>query len=396
MKIIHVIEYFQPQLGYQETFLAKEHAKLGHEVYVVTSDRYSPWLYSGNAAKSVLGKRLKKPGFFIEEGIQVWRLKTLIELPQILWMGGLMKKLKELEPDLVIVHGIVNIAPIRIALMKKRKKNFKLVFDDHMVFFASNNILRLFYFPFKWFFSCLIQRNADVIVGTHYETSIKFMNKYYGIPPNRVTLIPLGADESLFRFDSSARNQIRHQYSVTDKQIVFIYAGKMIKDKGPHILIRAAMNLMKKHDKILVFLLGNGSQMYVEEMKHLIKTENLDRKFIWHNTVPNNELYRFYSSADVAVWPRECSLSMIEAMACNLPIIISDCSEVNERVNYNNGLTYHAEDIGDLEVQMEKLFDANLRKQMGVNGRKLVEEKLNWRTIAIQFINAAVPEKNKL
>ena len=96
------------------------------------------------------------------------------------------------------------------------------------------------------------------------------------------------------------------------------------------------------------------------------------------------------------MWPRECSLSMIEAMACNLPVIISDCSEVNERVSYNNGLTYHAEDIADLEVQMEKLFDAKLRKKMGLNGRKLVEEKLNWRVIATQFIDAATTEINKL
>jgi hypothetical protein len=51
MKIIHVIDYFQPQLGYQETFLAKEQAKQGHEVYVLTSDRYNPIVYKGNAAK---------------------------------------------------------------------------------------------------------------------------------------------------------------------------------------------------------------------------------------------------------------------------------------------------------------------------------------------------------
>lgn len=53
MKIVHVIDYFQPRLGYQETFLAKEHPKLGHEVYVVTSDRYNPIIFEGDAARQV-------------------------------------------------------------------------------------------------------------------------------------------------------------------------------------------------------------------------------------------------------------------------------------------------------------------------------------------------------
>ena len=81
MKIIHIIDYFQPRLGYQEVFLAREHARLGHDVYVVTSDRYNPTVYSGNAAETVMGKRIAGSGFSDEEGIRVWRLKTLFEIP---------------------------------------------------------------------------------------------------------------------------------------------------------------------------------------------------------------------------------------------------------------------------------------------------------------------------
>jgi hypothetical protein len=54
MKIVHIVDYFQPVLGYQEAFLAKEHAKLGHEVFVITSDRYAPVLYHKGAAFSIL------------------------------------------------------------------------------------------------------------------------------------------------------------------------------------------------------------------------------------------------------------------------------------------------------------------------------------------------------
>ena len=52
MKIVHVIDYFQPMVGYHETFLDKEHARMGHDVYIIRSDRYNPILYSSNALKN--------------------------------------------------------------------------------------------------------------------------------------------------------------------------------------------------------------------------------------------------------------------------------------------------------------------------------------------------------
>ncbi len=149
MKIVHVIDYFQPKLGYQETFLAKEHARMGHEVYVVTSDRYNPIVYSGNAAKLVLGRRIVDSGFFTEEDIKVWRQKTLFEIPHAIWMLGLEKRIQELEPDIVVVHGIVSFSAIRIARLKKKSGNFKLIYDDHMTFDNSQSKLRVLYPPFK-------------------------------------------------------------------------------------------------------------------------------------------------------------------------------------------------------------------------------------------------------
>jgi glycosyltransferase involved in cell wall biosynthesis len=143
---------------------------------------------------------------------------------------------------------------------------------------------------------------------------------------------------------------------------------------------------MAEHSNINVLLLGSGGAEYLDKMEHYIRNGNLEDRFFWHDAVPNKELYKFYSAADVAVWPLEGSLSIMEAMACKLPVIISDTSQVNERVGYGNGLTYAGEDPADLARQMEKLLDPDMRKRMGANGRKAVEESLNWETIARQFL----------
>jgi glycosyltransferase involved in cell wall biosynthesis len=386
MKIIHVIDYFQPQLGYQETFLAKEQAKQGHEVYVLTSDRYNPIVYKGNAAKKILGSRIKGTGFFVEEGINVWRLKTVFELPHAIWMLGIEEKIKEINPDVIHIHGIANLAAIRVALLKRKKSDVFLVFDDHMLFIASRSPLKCLYPIFKWTFAKLIFGQADALVGV--EDSCKdFMHKNYGFPLEDIKVIPLGADDSLFKRDLKIRKVLREKYCFEESDVVFIYAGKIIPEKGPHILVEAACKLMKEYDNVKVLLVGNGRSEYIQRIQKIIVTNNLEDRFILHNAVPNKDLFKLYSTADVAVWPMEASLSMMEAMSCELPVIISDNSEVKKRVQHDNGFTYTYKNPDSLAEKMELLLNPQKRADMGANGRRYIKEHLSWKVISGQFID---------
>ncbi|MFC2066084.1 glycosyltransferase family 4 protein [Chloroflexota bacterium] len=385
MRIIHIIDYFQPKLGYQETYMAREHARVGHDVYVVTSDRYNPTIYTGNAARTMMGKRIVGAGFSNEEGIKTLRLKTLFELPHAIWMRGLENKLQELKPDIVIMHGIANFTALRIARSKKKLSNLKLIYDDHMTFANSKSALKVFYTFFRWFFSPTIQKAADALVAILPDTRT-FMHKRYGIPGERIHIIPLGADGELFRFDASVRKETREALNLTEDDVLFVYTGKIVPQKKLYLLIEAAAKLMTDHDNVRVMLVGGGSQDYIKKLKRGIAPKKLESRFIWHEAVPNEQLYKIYSAADIAVWPCEASISMREAMSCGLPLIIGRDSKVTELVNYKNGLLYQEGDTADLSQQMEKLLDPRLRREMGDNSRKLVEDKFNWITIADQFI----------
>ena len=152
MIILHIQDYFHTQLGYQEYFLSKEHTKLGHEVYVITSDRYKPVIYENN--RNIFSKRILKDGFFIESGINVYRLKPLFEHHKGIIFNNLEKIVTELNPDLVIMHGIINIAALRIARLKlKRNTKFRLIFDCHMTYDNYSENLQIFYTLFKKLFS---------------------------------------------------------------------------------------------------------------------------------------------------------------------------------------------------------------------------------------------------
>lgn len=382
MRIIHIIDYLQPKLGYQETFLAREHAKAGHEVYVVTSDRYSPSIYEAN--KELLGGRIVGPGLFEEEGIRLWRLRTLFEIPRAIWIRGLEDKIQELRPDIVVVHAIVTFAAIRVARLKKKLGDFKLIYDDHMIFENSRSILRVLYPLFRRTFAPTILENADALVAVG-DPTCTFMHQVYGFPPERLTVIPLGADDELFRFSDAARQQIRRQLSLDESDVLFICTGKVTPLKGIHILIEA-MELMKDHVGVKVLIVGSGPEAYIEKLKLGIRAKNLEDRFIWHDVVNNNELYKFYSASDVAVWPAGSTIGIIEAMACGVPVITDASSSMNEMTYVTNQPRYRDHDASDLACQMEKLLDSELRRELGHQARKLVEEKLSWRIIAKQFV----------
>jgi len=384
MRIVHVVEYFHSMLGYQELFLAKEHVKAGHDVYVVTSDRYHSSIYTRSMAV-LIGSRVKGAGFFNESGIQVWRLKTRIELPNIIWVAGLEGKIRELKPDLVIMHGVTNLTAVRIARMKKKTGGFKLVFDDHAIPENTTGKMRVLYPLFRWTFSRPVQKAADALVAIVPETKA-FMNRKYGIPLERITVIPLGADTGLFRFDADARLEVRKELGVKEDDTVFIYASKIIPSRYLSVFIEATGRLLVTHEKIKVLMIGSGEEQYISEMKQDVRTRELERIFVWLGAVSNEQLYRYYSAADVSVWPFGPSIGMREAMSCRLPIIIGENSRVTELVENNNGLLFREGDASDLARQMEKLLDPELRKEMGNNGRALVEEKLSWEKIAERFI----------
>ena len=131
MKIVHLISYFQPQLGYQEYFLAKEHSKMGHDVTVVTSDRYFPFPDYEKTVKPVLGDRIQKPSKSNYENFKIIRLPTLIEFSCRVWLTGLEDTIREIKPDVVISHTIGNFNTLRMANLKS-SMDFKLVTDEHM------------------------------------------------------------------------------------------------------------------------------------------------------------------------------------------------------------------------------------------------------------------------
>jgi glycosyltransferase involved in cell wall biosynthesis len=386
LNILHIIDHFYPKLGYQETFLAKEHG-YQYNTLVITSNQFEKRIFESN--KALLKRRVLEPGFYSEEGVEVLRLPALFDNPPFNkpWLIGLEHAVISFKPDVIIIHGVINFSFIRIAKLKKKLWGTKLIVDDHMTFNATRgNLVLPLYGLFKRMFTPLLLNSVDCFVAVTYETK-KFMQEIYGIPGERIIVIPLGVDMSSFHYDPSARKDIRRKYHIPETSVVFAYAGKVIPEKGVHFLVKAGISLCKKNEDVMFLIIGGKDKPYFGSLLKIIEQAGMNNQFIFIDVVPNSELYKYYSAADVGVWPLQCSISMLEATSCGLPIIISDKSGALERISKGNGIAYKEGDVIDLERKMSLLLDDELRNSMRQRAYEYVKE-IDWKIIAQQFLCA--------
>ena len=100
---------------------------------------------------------------------------------------------------------------------------------------------------------------------------------------------------------------------------------------------------------------------------------------------------RYYAGADVfaapSVWEEPLGLVILEAMACNTPVVVTRKGGIPLAVKEGyNGLFVRPRNSLEIVEKVNKLLDnASLRLKMGQNARKSVEEKFSWEMIAHKF-----------
>ncbi len=388
MKIIHTINYFQPQLGYQEYFLAKEHAKLGHDVHVITSDRYYPIEDYDNTAKPVLGERILTPGETKYEGFTIHRLEILIENGARVKLKNIEELIYAIKPDLVINHGVTSNYLINNVVRCQRKLKFKLICDNHMHFCAEEKIkplssIRNFLY---YFLSYHCYWKSSVTKFIAYSEDVKnYLHVRNYIPSAHIGIIPLGVDIKLFTFNQTLRDKYRTEFKYAEDEIVIIYTGKLTKSKDPLLIFLACKEFMTKNKLKLLFI-GSFSESYKSEFFKAIS--GYDEHIRLVDIVPNKDLVNYYNMADVAIWPKQASMAMLEAAACRLPLVIPTI--VKDRIQNNNGIAFEEGNISELKKAIELIISDKVKlKEMGFNSETYIRNNYSWESIAKQFIDVS-------
>ena len=169
MRIVHLMRYTAPQLGYEEYYLAKIMQEWGHQVYFVTSDRYAPIPDYDATLGKLLGPRIRGKGVFREGPFTVYRLATPIEYKGTCLPCGLEKVLEILAPDVIHCHEVFYSSLAYQAATLKTKLGYKLIYDQHAAPFNTDlwgdPIKRLWHLLFRTLLWPKMRDNASAIVA---------------------------------------------------------------------------------------------------------------------------------------------------------------------------------------------------------------------------------------
>ena len=193
----------------------------------------------------------------------------------------------------------------------------------------------------------------------------------------KIYITPFGVDTNLFRNLNYER----------DKNKIVIGNVKTLSPKyGIDYLIKAIKeleNILEKDifNKIEVQIYGKGEQE--QELKQLAITLGLKEKIKFMGFIKNTEVPKVINKMDIFIVPsimESFGVAAVEAMACEIPVIVSDADGLREvTVNNKTGFIVPKKNEKAIANKLKELIlNENLRKTFGKNGRERVLELYDW------------------
>jgi glycosyltransferase involved in cell wall biosynthesis len=228
----------------------------------------------------------------------------------------------------------------------------------------------------------LIKNRTDCII-TDSENTKKDCIKYLNIPEEKIEVIYLAADKRYKYLENKQelKDELRFKYNIND--LFILYVGTVESRKNVSLLIKSFHELKKlgvKHKLVLIGVHGHGSAKIVE----LVSSLNLVDDVIFTGYVPDNDLVKFYNTADIFIYPslyEGFGLTPLEAMACGCPVISSNTSSLPEVIG-EAGVLVDPYDYKVLAGEIYRvLIDEDLRKEL--SKKSLQRSKVfNWKKTA--------------
>lgn len=190
-----------------------------------------------------------------------------------------------------------------------------------------------------------------------------------------------GINIDKFSFSQVTRQKLRNEHQVGEDEFIFLYVGRLKKDKGVPELI-SAFNAIKTDRNIKLFVLGSDE----ENLAHLL-AGNKNIEYIGFKTNVNE----YYSFADILCLPshREgFGNVIIEAAACNLPSIASNIYGLCDAVEDGySGLLHQVNNVSAIKASMEKVVSSDFDiEKMRVDARNRVVNVFDEKRLMDEFI----------
>ena len=280
-------------------------------------------------------------------------------------MGNLKayRQLKELldreRYDIIHCHTPMGGVIARLAAGSARNKGTKVLYTAHGFHFYDGAPLVnwLLYYPVER----LLSHRTDLLLTMNGEDHRRAQTFHA-----RRTEMVNGVGIDLSRFTEASpeqRSAVRRELGLEDGDIFAFTVGNVIPRKNQAVLIRAVKEL--NNPRFHLFIAGDGP--LEPELNALAKELGIENQV--HLLGFRRDVYRLSSAADIFLFSSRqegLSVSVMEAMACGLPIVASAIRGNTDLIDPGKGGFLVAPDdaAGFADAIQKILADAGIREQM--------------------------------
>jgi glycosyltransferase involved in cell wall biosynthesis len=308
--------------------------------------------------------------------IRVDMTRTISPLKDIVSLIRMISVLRKLKPQIVHTHtpkaGLIGIVAARFAGVPVRLHTVA-----GLPLMETSGLKKTILEWAEWLTYC-----CAVKVYPNSKNLHDYIIKNKFCKPEKLEVIGNGSsngiDTNYFKINPAIQQQaekLKKEFLITDADFVFIFVGRLVKDKGIEELVQAFAQLNKTYPYLRLLLVGP-----FEPERDPLSTGCLNEIKNNNNIIITgfqNDVRPYLALSNVLTFPsyREGFPNVPMQAGCfDLPSIVTDINGCNEIIeNKKNGLIIPVKDIESLQKAMELMIaDQSLYLRIKDNARKMV------------------------
>ena len=188
----------------------------------------------------------------------------------------------------------------------------------------------------------------------------------------KVPVLPVGTNPERMKPNPAFRTEWRRHYGLQDTDLMILTVSALEYRKGIWRGIEAMARLAPRFPHLKYCVLGTGKDE--SKLKKMVKDLGLEHRVLFPGAIANPE--NFYSLADIFLMLPDAEANSVachEAMACGLPVVVSQTEGFTENVSPDAGFFVDPDSPDEIDLALTPLItDSSLRERLGQNGRNHV------------------------
>ena len=244
----------------------------------------------------------------------------------------------------------------------------------------------------RLYYKLIAERDLKSAAAIHYTTEdeVEQCHSRLGLK-NQAIVIPNGIDLTEFAV-LPGRGRLEDLYPIVRDKKVILFVGRVHWIKGLDLLAKAYGRLARERGDMHLLIVGPDEGGYKRKVEGWLEDEGVLERVTFTGMLTGEEKLAAYAGSDLFVLPsysENFGMVVIEAMACGLPVVISDRVGIFREVERAEAGIVVPPNSADLYSAFVKLLDDKDEAQaMGARGKALVEEQFAIGKVADRMTEA--------